>query len=381
MGRPVGSKNKPSGVSKATAKKAGVAAPVKDVIVKKVYICVTCGVEYTNLEKNFYASQSPLFGGWRVQGKESTTGRIPVCKSCIDHFVRQYTEILGNEDEAIKRIALKLDLYYSDSLLEASKKRSSTQSRIAKYISSLNMSQNMEKNYDTYLEIIKETEGKLVTSIEDIEELQKEFENIGPEVIAFWGMNLPTEDYVFLQNQYDDWTNRHPCKTKAQEATFQNICMIQLQISKAIRNGDKIEQLTKSFSEMLATANLQPKQNKDNSLADQNTFGTLIQKWENERPLPEPEPEWKDVDGIGKYIKVWMVGHLCKMLGIRNSYCEMYEAEIAKYTVDKPQYEDDTDDMFEEIFGHRTEDDEEHEMFEDLVFGDEEVDDGGDSVD
>ena len=53
-----------------------------------------------------------------------------------------------------------------------------------------------------------------------------------------------------------------------------------------------------------------------------------------------------------KYVTVWMFGHLCKMLGIKNSYCKMYEDEIAKLRVERPEYDDEDDDtMLNDLFG------------------------------
>ena len=73
-----------------------------------------------------------------------------------------------------------------------------------------------------------------------------------------------------------------------------------------------------TFQSLLGSANLKPVQNNDNALADSQSFGTLIKKFEEEKPIPEPDPEWKDVDGIVKYITVYFLGHLCKMIGIKN---------------------------------------------------------------
>ena len=33
--------------------------------------------------------------------------------------------------------------------------------------------------------------------------------------------------------------------------------------------------------------------------------------------MPEPDEAWQDVDGIRRYINVWFLGHLCKMMGIK----------------------------------------------------------------
>jgi len=39
------------------------------------------------------------------------------------------------------------------------------------------------------------------------------------------------------------------------------------------------------------------------------------------------------------------------MLNINNSYSQQYEEEIARYTVERPQYEEDSEMSFDDIFG------------------------------
>ena len=80
----------------------------------------------------------------------------------------------------------------------------------------------------------------------------------------------------------------------------------------------------------------------------------LIQKWEEEEPIPEPAPEWKDVDGIGKYFRVWVLGTLLKMFNLPNPYQEEFDKEMERYTAHKPSTtEDDSADgsLRETIFG------------------------------
>ena len=86
---------------------------------------------------------------------------------------------------------------------------------------------------------------------------------------------------------------------------------------------------------------MKPSQTNDNALADQNTFGTLIKKWETERPIGEPDEEWKDVDEIERYISTFFLGHLCNLVHVKNDYEELYREEMAKYTVTPPEYEED----------------------------------------
>ena len=75
-------------------------------------------------------------------------------------------------------------------------------------------------------------------------------------------------------------------------------------------------------------------------------LGVWIHKYENQRPLPEVE---NDENHIKKYIFTWM-GHLCKMLGIKNGYTKMYEDEIEKLRVEKPEYDGDDEDLMIDYF-------------------------------
>jgi hypothetical protein len=350
VGRPKGSPNKIKAAPKYVTpmEKKSLAAPSKDLTEDKVYYCTSCGKGYVKLKGNFRASQSPFFKGW---------GAIPICATCLDYYEKQYTERLGSNDEAIKRLALHFNIYFNDSLLTSSKNIRADQSRIGAYISNANLRQYKDKTYDTYLEEVTEEERKnnKIETVDELKEIQNKnkdavYDTITSEILMFWGAGYALDDYVFLDNKYNQWVSRHECKTKAQESIFQKICLIELQINKATQNGDKVDSLIKSFNDLIGSANIKPVQTKDNVLADQNTFGMLIQKWENERPIPEPDLEWQDVDGISKYISVWFFGHLCRMLNINNKYSQLYDEEIAKYTVQKPQYEEDAELAFDDIF-------------------------------
>ena len=90
------------------------------------------------------------------------------------------------------------------------------------------------------------------------------------------------------------------------------------------------------------------------TLSEAQTLGTLIQKYEETRPLPEIDEELKDCDKIGLYIDAFYRGHSCKMLGIKNRFSNIYEKVMAKYTVTPPEYDEEADSevIFEKIFGN-----------------------------
>lgn len=174
-----------------------------------------------------------------------------------------------------------------------------------------------------------------------------------PEIKKLFGDGFTESDYIFLQDKYDDFNQRTMVDSISQEQYVILICFNLLSQWKAQKAGQDVKDLVRSYNDLMAAANLQPKQNVGNAATDALSFGQLIEKWEQEEPIPEPDPEFKDVDGIGKYIRVWFYGHLCKALGIKNSYSKEYEEEIGKYTVEKPEDSDNQEniEIYEKLFG------------------------------
>lgn len=174
-----------------------------------------------------------------------------------------------------------------------------------------------------------------------------------------FGLGYSNSDLFYLENEYQDWTRRYQCENKAQELLFKRVCFKQLDIDKAQRLGKDTKELDKSLQELLGSLNLKPSQNTSNVLTESKTFGQLIEKWENEKPIPEPDEEFRDVDRIGLYIDVFFKGHLAKMMGLKNGFSSIYEKFISKYTASKPEYKEDEDSevLFEQIFGSKDLDD------------------------
>lgn len=310
------------------------------------FLCIRCGDEIASLT-DFAYSHSELFAGWDY--------RMPICRKCLDelyeHYLDAYTEIYDNpEAMALRRICQQFDIYYNENILStAISKTDSKTSLIMAYIKIMNLRQHSGKTYDKTLDEERNKE----TIIESVEDLSDEV-TVSPQIIKFWGTGFSNEAYEFLQEQYDDWTTRHECNTKAAEEVFKNICFKQYDLLKARRADLDTKDLDKSFQDYLATAKLQPKQNAAETLSAAQTMGTLLDKWENTRPLPEIDEELRDVDKIGLYIDVFFKGHLAKMMGLKNAVSNLYQKFISKFTVNKPEYngEEDSEIIFDAIFGN-----------------------------
>ena len=321
-------------------------------ITKEKHKCFYCGKEYVNT--NYYKSHSNFF---------SNIGKVPYCKQCIENFYQQYYEIYVNEGcltpekNAVKRLCAAFDIYYSDNVFNAAvsnaKKREINISPMGAYMKMIQLSQYKGKSYDNTISE-EEREDFVANISSDMSDSRK----VDKKTVRFFGVGFTDEDYQYLQTEYDDWVARHECKTKAQEEVFKRICFKQLEILKATRKGEDTKNLDATFQNLLETAKLQPKQNSGDTTADNQTFGTLIDKWENTRPIPEVDEDLRDVDKIGLYLEIFFKGHLAKMMGLKNGLSNLYTKFIKKYTVEKPEYKDNEDGeaLFDAIFGNAPED-------------------------
>lgn len=318
---------------------------------KEKCVCFYCGKEYVNT--NYYKSNSLFY---------NNIGRIPYCKQCIEkfyqHFFNEYSNdgCLWPERKAIKRLCSIFDIYYREDVFHSSmnkiKESDMNISPMGQYMKTIQLQQYKGKSYNNTLS--EEEKEEFVANAIAASESRKADE----KTIQFFGTGFNDDDYEFLKREYEDWTARHECQTKAQEEVFKRICFKQLEILKATRRGEDTKNLDATFQNYLDTAKLQPKQNSGDTVADTQTFGTLIDKWENTRPIPEIDEDLQDVDKIGLYLDVFFKGHLAKMMGLKNGLSNLYTKFMKKYTVEKPEYSDNEDGeaLFDAIFGIVSED-------------------------
>ena len=168
-----------------------------------------------------------------------------------------------------------------------------------------------------------------------------------------FGSSYSNEDLMFLENEYQDWITRYECNTKAQETIFERLAFKKWEINKATKAGQSTKDLDKTYTELLSSINILPRQNSGNGLMDSLSFGQMIEQWEEHDPVFDPDPEFADCDGIGKYLRVWFKGHLARALGLDNGYSREYDEYIKQYTVTKPEYNEDgkSEDIYQTLFG------------------------------
>lgn len=327
---------------------------------KEKFTCLYCGNEF--VETNFYKSNSILY---------ENIGKIPYCKQCIEklyqYYYSRYTNegCLSPEKKAIKRVCMALDIYYKEDVYNSAMQKVNESdndiSPMGQYMRVIQLSQYNRKK-ETYENTIAEAEKEILamTSISDISSEV----TVDQETVDFFGKGFSDDDYRYLKREYKDWTTRHVCETKAQEEVFKRICFKQLEILKATRLGEDTKNLDDTFQKLLDTAKLQPKQNSGDAMSDAQTFGTLIDKWETTRPIPEVEEELKDVDKIGLLTHVFYTGHIAKVLNLPSSLTALYDKFMKKYTVERQEYSSDSDNeaLFNSIFGKKSIDEQDEQI-------------------
>ena len=289
--------------------------------------------------------------------KNYDSGHYPICKKCVMDMVEQKKKKADEPNEtkeSVQKVLQMMDLpymddFYSDCVKGAldGAKEKNRRSPFATYLTALKSLPNWKgktwkdsdfgADTDTSSGLSKRTARK--------------------EIKKIFGVGFSEADYVYLQDQYDDFRSRTQVDSKSQEIYVTQICLQLLDIDKDRKSGKDVTNKLKALDNLMNAANLQPKQNVSNAATDALTFGQLIEKWEQERPIPDPEPEFRDCDGIGKYIRVWFSGHLSKALGLAGGYSDEYERTVSEYTVKKPQYQEDdqSGDIYTQLFGKESE--------------------------
>lgn len=260
---------------------------------------------------------------------------MPVCKTCIQENtdIENMRSVMNMLRMLDKPFIYELYLQALDSAKETGKGKSNN--ALGHYFRMLAMPQYNDKNWDDSIfnedYIIANQNQKIDIEFSN-EELDKLFD--------FWGRGFEKEDYEFLENEYARLKSSYQSDGYNMEILLQEIAHTRLAIKKKRELGESPNKDIKDLQELMGTANLKPVQETGANAGEQKTFGVLIKEWENNKPIPEPLPELRDVDNLKKYINIWFFGHFAKMLGLKNDKRKEYEEELEKYTVSKDEDDD-----------------------------------------
>lgn len=284
---------------------------------------------------------------------EFKTGRFPICRKCLVDMATDYDSrrdmSVDNRDKMM-RVFHMLNIPYSDEAFRNYKEKTTDGSSVSTMMIS-QIHTWAKANNKTWADSVFD---RTTVVAGQAERPDTEHREVRADIKKIFGAGMTHDDYLFLQDQYDDWRARTQVDSKSQETYVQQICMQLLDIDKDRKSGKDCTNKLQALDRLMSSANLQPKQNVSNAATDALSFGQLIEKWENEKPISEASEEFKDVDGIGKYIRVWFTGWLSKALGLKaNVFTAEFDKEISQHEVKRPEFDEDdeTTSIYNEIFG------------------------------
>lgn len=325
-------------------------------------VCRRCGNAYGRLKGYFPVSYGSLYKG---------AGYLPYCKHCVDEIFDTYLSVCHDVRAAARQVCRKLDIYWNDALFSQVAKGTASRSVMTGYLTRLNTPKYSNKSYDDTLQelgvlwlppekygVVSISSGEPSSDIDgdSVVDVGMDIE-ITRDIVEYWGPGYTADMLRELEQRRRFWLSQLPDgvgEDVGAQAILRQICATEIDINRQRANHESTEKLTRALNDLLGSASLKPTQKKDDGAAsnDNTPFGVWIRRWENQRPVPEPDPELQDVDGIARYISIWFLGHLCKMLNIKNTYSKLYEDEMAKRRVAHPELDDEDDEaLFNDIFG------------------------------
>lgn len=319
-----------------------------DVATPKIYVCSKCGKGFSEARTNFYKCYADIYKG---------SGFLGICKNCVNELYSQYLDECVEPRLATRAVCRKLGIYWSDDIFSIAVKKSTNDKLMQNYINQTNTVKYVGRSYDDTLR----EEGTLFqfgvkTPDADVKVEEDGTVEISEDIIAFWGPGYLAKDYIDLEQRRKYWMSKYPQEQVdvGTEALIRQICNLEIDINKQRAADKPIDKSVNSLNTLLGSLNLKPVQNNaDPADADGKTpYGVWIRKLEDSRPVPDVDPELKDVDGLIRYIDVWYRGHAAKTFNIKNGYSEMYDKAMDELRVEYPEYEDEDDEtLFNDIFG------------------------------
>lgn len=317
------------------------------------FYCCRCPSSFSRRKGYFPVSHSPMY---------RSSGYLPWCNDCIEEMYEEYRNDLGDDKAAMRRMCMKLDLYWDEAIYEMVERAAGVQSRIRNYIGKTNMIRYIDKTFDDTIareeaEAANAPSANAVNTAVDPEPEREDEYEVSDDVRRFWGSSYAPKMYQELEERRSYWVSKFPPGYNfdiGEEVLLRQICGLEVDINHDRAAGRSADKNVNALNTLLGSANWKPAQKKEGADAEleKMPLGVGVQKWENFRPLPETAEDMRDRNGIIKNVTTWLLGHLCKMVNLRNSYCKLYEDEMARLRVGRPEYDEEDDDTFlSDLFG------------------------------
>ena len=167
-----------------------------------VFRCVRCGREHSKQKGVFTSSPSPLF--------RENNGYLPYCSVCLDELFDHYKGKMTSEADAVRRMCMICDTYWSPPLYETVKRNEEAGLSLFRlYVSKLNLAKYTGKTFDDTLDEERLADAGITVpvkpvKVQPVEEPKKkeekqtvELPSVAPkpsaDTLLFWGGGLTPE--------------------------------------------------------------------------------------------------------------------------------------------------------------------------------------------
>lgn len=154
----------------------------------------------------------------------------------------------------------------------------------------------------------------------------------------YWGEgNYTEDDYIYLISRYESYCKTYDVDSPTFENIITQICQLELDIRKKRIKGSDTQKETTIILKLMNSAGIEPRQEKESKTNAKETFGTWVKRWENERPVPEPLDEFKDIDGIAKYVENSFLSPMRRSLDVEDDNQDQYQEHIDTYGISQEE--------------------------------------------
>lgn len=290
----------------------------------------------------------PLTNFYETTNKNlDSNGHMSICRLCCNQLYNDYFSIYNNLEIALRLTCEELDVCFNKEALKQ------TQSHIESLLTRGKKADAIFGYYKSKLSSTGKNNGNILdfrykdSNISEIDSDETNFEDekivVSREILQFWGKGYNNQDYLFLQNYYDDLIKMYDHSLPVQVNNYKNMAKTQLQGNKSLENGDitGYEKAMKILSMLSGDSNIKPNQESSVGNLTKGGYDVFIKHIEDDEPILDWEKDLGNIDRLKSMLNIYFFGHLSKALNIINPWKSNYDEEMKKYTVQNINDEED----------------------------------------
>ncbi|MDD4156595.1 MAG: hypothetical protein PHY08_08500 [Candidatus Cloacimonetes bacterium] len=232
--------------------------------------CLSCGLKKKS--KDFYVSSSVF---------NADTGKVTYCKECRNTLSIDKTGVINiNKFQGLLE---KIDKPFLKDVLQSAyeeSKKEGSSSPVGLYFKNINsLSQYKNLTWKDSVFENKEIQREQINKATDFTDIADDF-IITKDMVIKWGNGFESEQYMMLEDLYQNLFNSYDIDNRSQEEYLKTACLYQLRNIEAIRNGNA-QEATKwggLFDSYMASGKLKPSQlSESDKMGGVTNFATFFQ--------------------------------------------------------------------------------------------------------